>query len=622
MEGRILICLVEAHCLTLGSRVVPSVSSRSAVSGSGPRSAPIPSSLTSLAVSRTACRSRRPHALHRCRGVGIRSGRRLRAGHEALRERRRSRPRRGGSALPVPSRTRPGPSICRRSRPVDSRGRPRKRRDNGLAPGNIVRELRLNTADSCITSGRDKGEPVAEKTSWIQGIPDNHLKKLLSRHAAANPTSGSFMRGAPGAPGFIFMRPPCRPGNCPDWPRPPDVPCGGDTWVWQPDLAAQLIHPPDCPSQSDLDNIKQGLTAHLTAFQFANPDVRVSCAAGTISVLIWSATVDAGSCDDLARQRAAVPADIAAGGDFGVFVNSSLIRSLAQKAFDAAPKTLDETGAASASGPIHLTGLSVQFPGPNVVQTIIGGYDERPWPDVSFTLTITDTLQPNRFSTTTSNVNANTSDEVLAGLLASVLAVFSIVIPALIPLAAFALFKDLDAEFNQPNNPQQGGAGASVMQGLPSEIALPGTGGILPGVPPKMLARTTIVNEGVQRTKIVIPYNQPRVDDRGILVSAIIAIQPRTPSVTIVGPDKVTIVGEAAETYGVYRVQAEDFYGNLSFSWGGDGVVWAPNASATTIAFGRGSLEPGEAIQQQITVRVTDSDGSSATATLVVGVLT
>ena len=56
------------------------------------------------------------------------------------------------------------------------------------------------------------------------------------------------------------------------------------------------------------------------------------------------------------------------------------------------PKRLDGDGNPDKNGSVHLTGFSVSFDSPDRVVTRVTGFDERPWPDVSFTVTATDTL--------------------------------------------------------------------------------------------------------------------------------------------------------------------------------------------------------------------------------------
>lgn len=49
--------------------------------------------------------------------------------------------------------------------------------------------------------------------------------------------------------------------------------------------------------------------------------------------------------------------DLVAGGNFGPYINASLIRRLANEAFRNAPKTFSANGAPSSSSPFHVTGF-------------------------------------------------------------------------------------------------------------------------------------------------------------------------------------------------------------------------------------------------------------------------
>src|SRR5262249_2918780 len=107
-------------------------------------------------------------------------------------------------------------------------------------------------------------------------------------------------------------------------------------------------------------------------------------------------------------------------------------------------------------------------------------------------------------------------------------------------------------------------------------------------------------------------------------------LKPRTPAVQIVGPSGVSIERHAPDTSADYAVltvppQAKDFFGNLTFAWSGDPkhvqIADAAKSSTTIFFSGDPNMKPGSRITQTITVRVTDSEGSSATASLDVRIL-
>lgn len=474
------------------------------------------------------------------------------------------------------------------------------------------------------SKGRRRGTRDESRETFVRGIEDDELKRRLEQRAKTDPGTVPSLNEKPGRrgePGFIFMRPLCDGSDCPHEPGldeepPPDDPCWGIPFVWQPDLAAQLdTGETSCPSASALGRIERALGGNLSRFRFSDPEVRVSCETGVISIMVWGTRVPPGSCQDLARQRARIP-NLRAGGNFGVFLNSSLIRRLTAEAFQNAPKTYAPNGVPSLSGPIHLTGMSIAIKPPDTIETHISGYDERPWPDVDFTKILIDRLKTLRQCETTERTEHGVVEQIIATLSAII---GSIIIPLLIPFAAFALFQNVAAVIRQPDGSPQGGVGCRVLESLPDEIALPQTGGLSGTLDPGRLARARVPSVlDVQREKLVIAYGQPAVDQRGLFVSALATPQPRVPSIQIAGPASLTILRHGPQTFGEYRVSADDFFGRLSFDWsasGGTAVhIENPDRSRTRIDFRRGDAQDGDTFERTISVRVTDQEGSSATA--------
>ena len=462
------------------------------------------------------------------------------------------------------------------------------------------------------------------KSTWLDGIEDAHLHRLLSERAARHREGASSFAAATREGGaFVFLRPICTGNDCPDPPLPPhDDPCRGQPYVWQPDLAARLITNEACPTPDSLRRLEQVVAANLSKFKLPDPEVRASCSNQVIDILIWGTRVAPGSCGDAARNRAHIPDDIAANNNFGVYLSAGMIRQLAQQAFDAAPKRLYANGFPGDDGPIHLSGLSVKFEAPNIVKTIITGYDDRPWPDVGFTTTITDHLLEQRGCMTDTDTEPSRFDEILAALFAAVTTAVAVFIPVLMPLPAFVLWTDLH-DLSRPDNPSDGGVGCRLMEGLPDQIALPETGGLVATTDTSVMARVRgDVIPQPKKQKLVIPYNQPRVDDRGILVSAFVSIADRVPAASIAGPRSLFLDTNASSTYGYFGAQNEDFFGGRIFSWTGDSnvIIASPNSPATRITFQRGNARPGDQFDRTISVRVTDVEGSTATASLTVTV--
>ena len=465
------------------------------------------------------------------------------------------------------------------------------------------------------------------KSTWLDGIEDSHLHKLLGerakRHRTGEPALGATRRGGDG---FVFLRPICNGNDCTDPPpkTPPDDPCRGIEYTWQPDLAARLITNDSCPTQASLTLLQQVVAGNLSRFKLPDPEVRASCSNGTIDILIWGTRVTPGSCGDISRKRAQIPGDIANAGNFGVYLSAGLIRRLAQDAFDAAPKRLYANGFAGADGPIHLSSLSVAFESPNVVKTIISGYDDRPWPDVGFTTTITDHLLEQRGCTTETHTDPSTFDEVLAALFAAVTLAITVFVPVLMPLPAFVLWTDLH-DLDRPDNPSDGGVGCRLVEALPDQIAMPETGGIVATTNTTVMERRVNLGGVIpqpKKQKLVIPYNQPRVDDRGILASALVTIADRVPAVSVSGPNSLFLDLNAPSTYGYFGAHNDDFYGQRTFAWTGDSnvIISNPTAASTKITFLRGNAKPGDQFDRTVSVKVTDGEGSTASASLVVTV--
>jgi hypothetical protein len=468
---------------------------------------------------------------------------------------------------------------------------------------------------------------ATDRETWIRGIKDSALKTMLDESARRNPTDApsNNREAVTDRPATIFMRPPRNEDEFPDPPEgedPPEDPCAGQTWVWQPDVAVQLNTGEDtCPSSEDLRRIERAVTANAERFKFPDPEVRVRCRDAKIYISIWGTRVDRGSCNDLARQRAQIP-DLTGGGNFGIFLNSSLIRRLAAAAFNgpSTPKRLSGNGAPSLDGPIHLTSLSVGFKSPNIIETYIYGYDDRPWPDADFKKTITDAMFALRRIETTDSLEVNAAPAVLA--LIS-LALFTLAFPQLLPLTAFVLFTDMDALLNQSDDQGggDGGVGARMLQTLPEEIDLPESRSILP--PTAFSARRIVApaiggNVGIhpKKQKLVLNYGGPTVDDRGMFVSAFATRQERVPEVNLFGPATLFMYSNGQEVYGNYQAIADDFFGNKTYQWSGGGLmtIQTPNLPYTRISFKRGDVQPGESFEASVSVRVTDQEGSTASA--------
>ena len=161
---------------------------------------------------------------------------------------------------------------------------------------------------------------------------------------------------------------------------PPPIP------VSVPDLALQI-------SPCFTDDLRQQAVAAVQSSVPSRADVRALCYGGTERIGIWLRPAS-NAFDNLARDLAMEKLEILQQGEnLAYFMNAALIGSLAEASWNNQAKRLDGKSNPDPDGPIHLTTFSWSFKSSDQVVTKIGGYDERPWPDVDFTINIVDTLR-------------------------------------------------------------------------------------------------------------------------------------------------------------------------------------------------------------------------------------
>ena len=151
----------------------------------------------------------------------------------------------------------------------------------------------------------------------------------------------------------------------------------------------------------------------------------------------------------------------------------SFIRSRAVSAFNTVPKRTNEDGTSNPNGPVHLTGVSIDFVSPNSIVTKITGYDETPWPDVSFTLSIGDTFS---VSGSQVQVQSGTSLDVNQSFIDLLLGISAILATFVSPAFYFAVLgfvaEGAIIVSTEPGN-FGGGAGAAAAQNIPTDILIP-----------------------------------------------------------------------------------------------------------------------------------------------------
>lgn len=434
--------------------------------------------------------------------------------------------------------------------------------------------------------------------TWVPGVKDSELKKRLAKKAKIGPDAFSPSKKKKGDSGIIFMRPPDDEkaqlllsdldGTAPNDPR-------FFFFTDIPDIGVQLnlaFLNRDCPAESDLRRIESSLLSQVSRFRLPNPEIRARCANRVLSIGVWPTRVGAGTIGDLARERAMNNLSLLQGNGFGFFLRAGLITRLAAQAFEIAPKRLSSKGFPDPNGPIHLTRLFVRFGTKNNIDTIVNGYDDRPWPDVGFSVTITDTIHKDATCTTTSKTDKSDRDLILGGLSLLLLGAASFVLPVVLPATLFVIFNDLDAVFNHPDGQQEGGVGCKILQSVPQEIPLPGN------------------------AKLTMIYQRAEVKPGGLFLGAAAAPGARTPSLQIAGPARLNVAENAQETIGIYRVVARDTFGSLTASWSATGAT-IDNAAAqsTRIHFPRGTRKAGTSFQRTVRLTVSDQDGAVLTAT-------
>lgn len=436
--------------------------------------------------------------------------------------------------------------------------------------------------------------------TWVPGIKDSELKKRLETKARISPDAFLPSKKRKGDSGMVFMRPPddfnahLRPSGGLKTDAILDGLCGGINFIDTPDIGIQLnlaAVNKNCPSEADLRRIERALLQQISRFRLPDPEVRAKCSNRVISIGIWPTRTGAGTCADTAREAALRNFSLLQGQVFGFFLNASLITRLAARAFDAAPKHLSSKGFADPNGPIHLTRLLVVFRPDNKIDTIINGYDDRPWPDVGFSVTISDTIADNASCVTTVTEDLSDRDLIFAGLSILFLGGLSFFVPLVIPATFFAIFTGLDAVRNMPDGPEEGGVGCKILQTVPQEVPLPAG------------------------KKLIANYFRTKVTQGGLFLSGIVVEEDRQPEVRIVGPSRLVVFEDSLETQAIYRVRGSDTFGSLTARWNSVGsVIDSPNATVTRIHFPRRNRRAGATFERTINVTVADEDGAQLNA--------
>jgi hypothetical protein len=363
-----------------------------------------------------------------------------------------------------------------------------------------------------------------------------------------------------------------------------------------PDLAIQFV-----PCLEDLagelgPNVVADLTGGIQSQLGDEADVRYRCLnltgtlARTGTIAIWTSK-PANFLDGLVRADSLkFVKPLIRGGNCWMYVNSNFLERELKKEFDKRPHRLTPGGQADEKGPIHIFTPTLSFDGPAKVVTTIPGLDERPLPDVTFRITLTDTLtvSSRRQIVCETKEGLDVDTGVLNLLTAAGLLTF-------LPAGIAFLVQRIKAGGAEPPA-IKGSVGAVAAQFFGPQILLPAG------------------------KKVSFIYDVIQADASGLKTAGAQEIVARSPAVRITGPTNLKIRTQTF-TSGTYTIVPTDLRRDFQFKWTvSSGIAATPRAEKTTIRFSRGSTQPGESFTRTVRVTVTDVDGLTASASLTVRV--
>ena len=352
-----------------------------------------------------------------------------------------------------------------------------------------------------------------------------------------------------------------------------------------PDLALQFV-----PCLEDLaatlgpniiEDVKSGIKSRLGE----ETDVRYACInlAGTRTgtIGIWT-TKPADFVADLVRSdslKSVKP--LSRGGNCWMYVNANFMKRELKKDFDARPHRLSADGKPDEKGPTHIFEPSLSFELPRTVITSVPGLDERPRPDVKFTLELTDTLKVSNLQIKSDfKSSLDTHTGLLNFLTGAGLILF---FPAGIALLVQRI------KVGQADPPAlKAGIGAAAAQFFVPQILVPG------------------------RKKVSLIYDDIQVDKTGLKTAGAQQIDDRSPAVRITGPTNLKIRGQKLVS-GKFDAVTTDLRPDLQFRWRVS-TGFTSTARRAVIPFLRGSTQPGGSFTRTVRVTVTDADGLTASA--------
>ncbi len=369
------------------------------------------------------------------------------------------------------------------------------------------------------------------------------------------------------------------PGDFPDRGDPPPP----RPQVSSPDLAFQFR---PALEEIDVPELEEKVISAITAVYGSNADIRYDGSSGVGIIGIWF-RASLSDEDDQARDRGLQAVSILQDAEsFAIFINSSYVKAEANRAWQDMPKILNGDFKPDTNGPVHLTSFSVAFQSPDTIITKLGGFDERPWPDVDFVFTIKDI-----FDVSSAEITVDSSDylDVDTSVLNLLTGVLLILLPplGLVFLTENIIVRVLEGEQEDYND---GGVGKRIASTLPKEIMI----------------------EGGQ--KLIFLYSRAEISVGGIFGGGVVLPVQRTPSVDIRGPLNLTSDSGSQSVTKKFKAITEDLRGNLRYRWRVNGAPVSTDTKSPYIRFALGDTEPGQVITKTLSLTVTDADGLSASA--------
>jgi hypothetical protein len=365
-----------------------------------------------------------------------------------------------------------------------------------------------------------------------------------------------------------------------------------------PDICVQLQdtrsgHPP-CLGGADRVKVEDAIRAAVQA-DFPGAYLDSACvgagepAGESAAFGIWIAPPDPLTEEHKAAMRAALaqPIDRAPSQNIAFFLSHAFIERLAQRAWNELPRVLDDKGIAQLDGYIHLKNLNVYLQPPATVVTTIDGHDERPLPDVPFTIRIDELFEVKGQAVIPTVVPSIEPYPGVNDVLAEALLMVSISVSLwFLPLFALAVYQSV--QIRRADAPDRAGVGSAVLQRfMPGSVAVPG---------------------GKKRP--IVYTGSVQVKHTGVFAGgAVLGEVPRTPSMTLVGPSALKAHKGQGLVQGHFRAEVDDLRGPLTYAWSSDGEVEVDGGSPAKATVRFAPPPPRQGRLSQVGVTITDADG-------------